>query len=579
MKIISGFRNNSAALFLLLSIVFFAFRLLPLLTAAERSTYIDELDAGTLGMEMRHGLKLPLTAYQWDEYAGECRILGAAASFFFKYLGENLLALKLVPLIFSWGSFGLLFFLVYRFFSASAAVFSAALLIFCPPAFTQLSLLPMAGRSEPLFLGTAAVFVFCEFLYRRRSAAWAFAFGAVSGAAVWFFYGNAVLIAACLAAWVLQGPRKGGCFLAAAAGFAAVFIPGFLLLHNHPEITAGFFSSSVFNYLASAENLARMPRKAAKLFLRGLPDAYVFFPAWKAPAKVLSVSFYLLHAGLLVYCCRNVRGLLKSRSLPLLLVPVLTLAAIVFTGFDIGSLYGFVGVRYLSPWFFYSFALLGIFFADFKWGKPLACIWIALSIFCHEGLWMKEPFARARDYKGYSYQHLGGRGLFFLRPLVNSPEDFIAVTSRFSRAQRFFFDRGLSSFAVDSGIVTLLEDKNISVAEAAALAEPEVRVFFEEWEKRTAFSGDEITPERRRGIAALPFGFYGYPPDLEKSLQELPSDAGADFYWGLGWAVRSYFMEDRARAADWIARFPGKFRPDAVQGFLACEKRYKIPDA
>lgn len=558
---------NPATVYFFLTCLFFAFRLAPLLTASERLTYIDELDTGTLGMEILHGMKLPVQAYQWDVYAGECLVLGAAAAFFFKMFGSHLLALKLVPLFFSWASFSILFWFMRRFFGPVAAVICSLLLVFCPPAFTQLSLLPMAGRTEPLFLGAAVLFVFYEYFYRRNlSNRWAFLFGVVSAAAVWFYYANLIVVAACVTAWIYE--KRASSFLKSFAPALAGFLLGIapaLILGNHAETSAGFFFSSFLQPWLSAETWALLPRKIARIFLKDLPAAYVFYGAWGTPEKILSGLFFLLHAGLF-FLSR------KTKCLPLILISVFTVLSLFFSGFSIGSIYGFVGVRYLSPWFFYTCPVIAVFLAAAKWRNKILAAWIGLSLFSHGGLWGKEPFARAQNYRGYSYQHLGGRGLVFLRPLVKTPDDFIRIMSRFSREQRYFFYRGMSWFAIDSGIGTLLEDREIPLSEVAGRVDPSARIFFQEWMDRKMLK----TP-------VLPFGFYGYPPDLEKNLREnfasKPEMLNEQIYRDLGWTVREYFGEDRARGLDWISRFPLRFRDAGMQGFLACENERKIPDA
>ncbi len=56
----------------------------------------------------------------------------------------------------------------------------------------------------------------------------------------------------------------------------------------------------------------------------------------------------------------------------------------------------------------------------------------------------------------------------------------------------------------------------------------------------------------------------------------VPPTYHGDFFWGMGWAVREVFTEDRARAVDWIGRLPVAGRPRALEGLRACEAWYRL---
>jgi hypothetical protein len=56
----------------------------------------------------------------------------------------------------------------------------------------------------------------------------------------------------------------------------------------------------------------------------------------------------------------------------------------------------------------------------------------------------------------------------------------------------------------------------------------------------------------------------------------VPGTYHRDFFWGMGWAVREVFTEDRARAVDWIGRLPVADRPSALDGVRACEAWYRL---
>jgi len=104
-------------LFITLITLFLLLRLLLLFFGIEPFTYREEFYRGTIAKELREGLKFPFIEYRADDYQGGSLVVGSLAVPFFFLFGPNLISLKLVGLLFSLGSFILLYYFCKRYFS------------------------------------------------------------------------------------------------------------------------------------------------------------------------------------------------------------------------------------------------------------------------------------------------------------------------------------------------------------------------------------------------------------------------------------------------------------------------------
>jgi len=95
---------------------------------------------------------------------------------------------------------------------------------------------------------------------------------------------------------------------------------------------------------------------------------------------------------------------------------------------------------------------------------------------------------------------------------------------------------------------------------------------------------DSLEAEQRawiyRGLGAEAGAHWIWILSYERTFDwlaaRLPSDAQADFFWGVGWGMRVETVEDRLRALDWLHRLPEETQPWAWEGFQAFEKWYGI---
>lgn len=72
-------------------------------------------------------------------------------------------------------------------------------------------------------------------------------------------------------------------------------------------------------------------------------------------------------------------------------------------------------------------------------------------------------------------------------------------------------------------------------------------------------------------VAALDFRASRLFEEARVAGGAVPEPHRADFFWGVGWALRESFEEDALRALDWIARLPAQGRPAAREGLRAYE--------
>lgn len=96
---------------------------------------------------------------------------------------------------------------------------------------------------------------------------------------------------------------------------------------------------------------------------------------------------------------------------------------------------------------------------------------------------------------------------------------------------------------------------------------------------------DQISGENRlwiiRGIGIAASSQITYAQDLRIKLDKLPVKIDDrfldDFYWGVGWGVRSFFGEDAARSYDWIADHVPNGQPSAWKGAKDWKNYYLKP--
>ncbi len=475
----SKVKPAGSLLFILLS--FFILRFLVLWTGVERVSHYDELDLGTIAKEILQGLKFPYWDYQMDFYSGDSLILGAAVLPFFKLMGMNLMAIKMVPFVFSSLTLLLSFLFLRRYFGEKAGLMGAWLLVLCPQSFVQLSLVGMSGHSEALFWSTAGVFAFYEFMHgpSHSQIPALFLFGVLSGFGLWFYYANGMMTAACLLSWLILDRRS---FFSRKLGiFAVCFLAGFSpwLIYNAQNL------SPVFDFFTGLSNPAHGPgrrtlldflKKNARLFLFGLPNAFVFYRTFEIPERILSWGYYFL-----CFLPAAAGGICNSRNAKILPLALYVFAFCIVFGavsYDLQPEFGFIGSRYLTPLLFWNLLLFAVLTDRLgKAGRYWRLAVLALGFVTQTGLMFREPGGSALHFKGYSYYQLGQRWAYSpVSPLLQV-RDFSGLLRKFPEEERYFFLWGLS----DAGIMNNESSILKGTFRAEDFFQKNTGVYFYEW--------------------------------------------------------------------------------------------------
>ena len=408
----SSHRRDGALL--LLVGAFLTFRVFVLLLGVESLYHAEELHYGTVAKELLSGLRLPLVEYRLDDNHGASIITGIFAVPWFLLLGPNVIALKLVSLTVALGSFVLLYRLCHRHFGARTAVLAATLVICCPPMYTRLSMVILGHHGEAVFLVLMVLTLFYDMAFANRiDARRCVALGLIAGFGLWYTPITAVALLSCVVYWMAFAPtllsaRQVGLILAA---FVIGVSPWIVLTAS--GATDGL---SLFPYLfrdtAGAaglmEALLRVPARAGKLLLAGLPLSLFFEDVGPLPGWVLSYG-YAAVAGLgLVWLLRaRHRKIFEgSAETPLILYVVLFVLGYALTSITIPNRVGHAFSDYRSLIALYVALLMllarGL---DVMWERRkavgLASVLVGLGLVGNLQLvWLPVEFGRGLSYRG-----------------------------------------------------------------------------------------------------------------------------------------------------------------------------------
>lgn len=531
------FRNNFLLLFLVLGLL--ALRLGILLTSVEIVSHYDELDLGTIARELSRGLHVPFWHFQLDTYSGEALILGPLVLPFAKAFGQNLFAIKIVPLIFSMATLCAIYAFMLRYLGEKAARYSGLLFVLAPPGLVQLSLSAMAGHSEAFFFGFLALFCFQEFLFKGRRILFLALFGLASGFAVWFYYANAILIASCLLVFFILEHRL---FFRS----LPVFIPAFFASFS-PWFFSNFRNQFMGLELVS-ENISRFDthrllhllKQPAKLFLISLPSSFATLPVYFVPKKFAAYTHYLVlvFTALPFFVRQGKEFFRKNPSMGQALIffvyPFVYLGFMMVSTFDFDRDIGFVGYRYGTPLVIMLLLAAGISAALFLKRKTAFIALLSLGLIGQSSLLFKEPVGRALAYQGYSYYQLGTRWHFNLSQAFSGYEDFQRKTAGFSARERRLLLWGITEMSRWNNEDFLFEArpgyaKDITVEAMAQKEPPGYEVFSYEWMGGLS----KFSPSQ--GMAAL-----------EDAFKTLPEPARKYFCqgWLRRWEQAGNFMDD-----------------------------------
>ena len=343
------------------------------MTAVESLVDPEELYRGTIAKEIVEGIKAPLLDYQADPYDGGSLVMGILAAPLFRVLGPSLFVLKLVPLAFSFGTLLLLLLFLRRFFDEPTAFLGGLLLTLSPPNFTALSLTAIGSHTESIFFSILILYCFYRFTFEENhSLFWSAAFGLAAGTGCWFTSITGITVLACLLSWFLMGcpgrSQKAVLFFCGALFAGLLPFISYNLSHRFRGIR---FVLGVFSWgYSDAHSLLYFPRmiflKLIQLVSYQIPQLLNFEPAGKIPASFFAIFYYGLSAcGIIFFYGQEFVQWIRKKSgidktLPLLLYPVIFLAAYGLSYYEIDSIGSSVDSRYLIPLQFFSLILLAL---------------------------------------------------------------------------------------------------------------------------------------------------------------------------------------------------------------------------
>lgn len=365
---------------------------------SERWVLAEELHKGNIAHEVLAGPVLPLLDYHHVPNAGGTLVVGLGAVPFFAVLGETLLAVRLVPILFDLATVLFFVLVLERLAGRRAAWIGGTLLAIATPGYALIAVTSEGSHTENNAPTFACVLLW---LLLRTDAAGpasraprrlgiAFALGVVAGFALYFGYMVAIALAA-LAVVEFACDRR--CFLR--PSFAA-FVPG-LLLGLAPwfayNARNGFEGTKLYG--ASPERLFEVSRvlsgawaRVASLVAAYLPDSFFFVDVPHLPRTLLDWTYYVGLLALVVLGVRRVVARARAarreagtwsaacaRVPELVLVAYLPLFVVAYALVDVYQAWMSIDIahdgRYVTPLYPFLVALAALG-ADAAWSSPFA---------------------------------------------------------------------------------------------------------------------------------------------------------------------------------------------------------------
>ena len=352
-------------------------------------------------------------------------MVGLLAAPLFKVLGPNLLALKLVALLFGLGVLVLLQIFLRRHFSQQAATFAGLLFIFAPPGYTQNSLVAVGTHAELVLFTMLLLILFYEFLFCKRHSLGQLAlFGVCAGVAAFFAYITMLTTASCLLSWVVLAhcnrsatPRfTAGRAVVLLAGLGAGLRPWTIYNFGHGFSGAHLLKLGLFTDMSGQimNSPVRIFGMLTRSFpLSGLPPpllqipGYVFSYLWAAAAAIAIAMFVSSRMT-------TTTTTTEMKAVPLLIYPALYAAVYGLSRFHLPlGRDAFVEFRYLQPFMATIMILTALALCCLPKKKTWLPVFLGifgfLGIYGQATLLFREHFARALSYHGYSYYQLAER--------------------------------------------------------------------------------------------------------------------------------------------------------------------------
>ena len=282
--------------FIIVIVFFFVVKLSVLFLGIDKLVYGEEGFQALITKQLIDGPILPFYDLPWNSYSGARLVIGLLMVPFFKLLGQNLISLKLVALLFSFTSLMLLYLFCKRFFNGKVAIITSLLFILSPPVFTRYSLITLGFHAESILFSILLIFVFFEIFFNDKKCNFHFTLlGLIGGFGVWFAYIFSITLVTCLIFWFLLDRgfflRKN--FLIFLIAFTFGFSPWIYYNLTH-SFSGLYIGGKIIFPLFSTDHLIFSLAKLKNLLLNDIRNSFLFEDYISFGGKYLSAFYYLI---------------------------------------------------------------------------------------------------------------------------------------------------------------------------------------------------------------------------------------------------------------------------------------------
>lgn len=232
--------KNRRTKFIFVAVILFVLsRLAVILFGSSKSFCESELYRGTVAQEIMHGAPWPIWAYQNEVHTGGSLIASFTIIPFFFLFGQNLIAIKLVALIFSLATLLCVYSFTYRCLNKPrTALLTVFWFVFAPPLYLVYSTVFIGEHYESQLLTFLAFILFYKAtdpqITPRHRIIIPLLLGLTCGFSVYFSYTFLITLATCLVVWLLIDKlfflRRS--FLSFVIGALIGFLPRFFYNHT-----------------------------------------------------------------------------------------------------------------------------------------------------------------------------------------------------------------------------------------------------------------------------------------------------------------------------------------------------------
>jgi len=368
--------------FFIIILIFFVVKLSILFLAIDELFYGLECMRALIAKQLIDSpTAVPFFDLQSDSYSGGSLVVGLLMVPFFKLLGQNLISIKLVALLFSLAALISLYLFCNKFFNRKVAMVTSLLFILSPPLFTKYSLITMGFHTESILFTILFIFVFFEIFFNdRKYSSYFILLGLIGGFGVWFTYIFSITLFSCLLFWFLldRGFFLKRNFLIFLISFISGFTPWIYYNLSRNFIGVSIRGREIVPSF-SIDHLIFSLVKLKNLLLHDIRNSFLFEDFIFLSGEYLSTIFYLIFVVsflVLFWLNRWFLYLLIRRFIPLkrfqispasvpketffLLYVIIFLLIYSLSNFRVRDL-TFAGYRYLLPLYPFIFVLIALF--------------------------------------------------------------------------------------------------------------------------------------------------------------------------------------------------------------------------